>query len=402
MPAPISTMISRFENQIGAIHDQVTEWRRDFHAHPELGFKEIRTAGIVAEELRAFGVDDIAIGLGTTGVVGLIKGKIDGPMIGLRADMDALPMQEQGSHDYRSKTDGKMHACGHDGHTAMLLGTAKILAETRDFAGSVALIFQPGEEGGGGGREMVQEGPFDHFDCETVWGLHNWPDLPFGTFAALDGGVMAGIDYFDITVRGQGTHSGMPHDGVDTVLAAAHIVTALQSVPGRNVSPHETATIGISMFQGSDAYVVMPDEAVLGGSVRYFDAGVRELAEARIRTLANGIASGFGAEAIIDYRKNYPPVVNPERETAIAAKVAASLTGPDNVIRDHDPCMAGEDFSFMLNARPGNYIWMGTKHPDHHSGKLHYPDYNFNDAAIPIGIGYWLALVDRLLPSNAP
>ena len=393
-------MTSRHDNRIGAINRQVTEWRHDLHANPELGFEEVRTAGIVAEKLRAFGVDDVVTGMGKTGVVGVIRGRSEGPMIGLRADMDALPMQERGDVAYQSRVDGKMHACGHDGHTAMLLGTAKILAETRDFAGSVMVIFQPAEEGGGGGRVMVEDGMFDRFDCETVWGLHNWPDLPLGTFASLDGNVMAGIDYFDIALRGQGTHSGMPHEGIDTVLAAAHIVTALQSVPGRNVSPHETATIGISMFRGSDAYVVMPDEAVIGGSVRYFDAGVRELAEARIRTLATGIAAGFGAEAMIDYRKNYPPVVNPQAEAEIAAAVAGGLVGTDQIIRKHDPCMAGEDFSFMLNARPGNYIWMGTQHPDHPSGKLHYPDYNFNDAAIPIGIGYWLALVDHLLPVN--
>ena len=401
MASSTTAMTSRFSNRIGAIHDMVTEWRHDIHAHPELGFEETRTAGFVEQSLRAFGVDDIVTGLGKTGVVGLIRGRTDGPVIGLRADMDALPMQERGDPAYRSTIDGKMHACGHDGHTAMLLGAARILAETRDFAGAVALIFQPAEEGGGGGRVMVEDGMFDRFDCQTVWGLHNWPDLPLGTFAALDGGTMAGIDYFDIAVRGQGTHSGMPHDGVDTVLAAAHIVTALQSVPGRNVSPHDTATIGISMFRGSDAYVVMPEETVIGGSVRYFDAAVRELAENRIRTLARGIASGFGAEADIDYRKLYPPVVNPARETAIAADVAGGLVGREQVLRTHEPCMAGEDFSFMMEARPGNYIWMGTAHPDHRSGKLHYPDYDFNDAAIPIGIGYWLALVDHLLPIGA-
>ena len=389
---------SRHHNRIAAIHDQVTEWRRDLHTHPEIGFEEHRTAGIVADKLRAFGVDEVMTGIATTGVVGIIHGRTAGPMIGLRADMDALPMQEHSDLPYKSVNPGKMHACGHDGHTSMLLGTAQILAETRDFAGSVALIFQPAEEGGGGGRVMVEEGLFDRANCQSVWGLHNWPDMDLGTFASIAGGVMAGIDYFDITVRGQGTHAGMPHDGVDTVLAAAHLVTAVQSVPGRNVSPHDTATIGVSMFKGSDAYVVMPDEAVIGGSVRYFDPAVRDLAEARIRSLATGIAEGFGAEAVIDYRKNYPPAINPAPEAETAAAIAAGLVGADRVIREHEPCMAGEDFSFMLNERPGNYIWMGSSTPDHASGKLHYPDYNFNDRAIPYGIGYWLALVDRLLP----
>ncbi|MEQ8332405.1 M20 aminoacylase family protein [Nisaea sp.] len=397
----IPAFSSRHHNRISALHSDVTEWRRDLHAHPETGFEEVRTAGIVAEKLKAFGVDEIMTGIATTGVVGIVRGRAKGPMIGLRADMDALPMQEVGDVPYKSTVPGKMHACGHDGHTAMLLGTAKLLAESRDFAGSVALIFQPAEEGGGGGRVMVEEGLFEKANCETVWGLHNWPDLPLGTFCPLAGPTMAGIDYFDIAVRGQGTHAGMPHDGVDTVLAAAHLVTAIQSVPGRNVSPHKTATIGVSMFKGSDAYVVMPDEAVIGGSVRYFEPGVRDLAEERIRALATGIAEGFGCEAVIDYRKNYPPAINPPAEAGIAAEIATAVVGADRVIREHDPCMAGEDFSFMLNERPGNYIWMGTAAPDHKSGKLHYPDYNFNDASIPLGIGYWMALVDTLLPSNA-
>ena len=397
----IAPLISnRHHNRVAAIHDDVTEWRRDLHTNPEIGFEEVRTAGIVAEKLHSFGVDEVITGMATTGVVGIVHGRSPGPMIGLRADMDALPMQEHNDLPYRSVVDGKMHACGHDGHTAMLLGTAKILAETRDFAGSVALIFQPAEEGGGGGRVMVEEGLFERANCETVWGLHNWPEMPLGTFCPLAGPTMAGIDYFDITIRGQGTHAGMPHDGVDTVLAAAHLVTAIQSVPGRNVSPHETATIGVSMFKGSDAYVVMPDEAVIGGSVRYFDAAVRDLAEERIRSLADGIARGFGAEAVIDYRKNYPPAINPAAEAEVAAGIAAGLVGAEHVIREHEPCMAGEDFSFMLNERPGNYIWMGSASPDHASGKLHYPDYNFNDAAIPYGIGYWLALVDTLIPAE--
>jgi hippurate hydrolase len=392
---------SRHHNRITTLQSEIARWRQDFHAHPELGFNEVRTSAIVAEKLHGFGVDEVVTGVATTGVVGIIRGRQPGPMIGLRADMDALPMQEHNDLSYRSSTDGVMHACGHDGHTAMLLGTAKLLADSRDFNGSVALIFQPAEEGGGGARVMVDEGLFDQFDCQSVWGLHNWPELPLGTFCSITGPVMAGIDYFDITIRGQGTHAGMPHDGVDTVLAAAHLVTAIQSVPGRNISPHETATIGVSMFKGSDAYVVMPDETVIGGSVRYFDDRVRQLAEDRIRNLANGIAQGFGAEAVIDYRKNYPPAINPSAEADMAADVAGTLVGEQQIIREHQPCMAGEDFAFMLNQRPGNYIWMGTASDHHASGKLHYPDYNFNDAAIVYGVGYWLALVDRELVGNS-
>ncbi len=388
---------SRHHNRIRDLHDEITAWRRDLHMHPEIGFQETRTAGIVAEKLRAFGVDEVITGMATTGVVGIIKGDRDGPMIGLRADMDALPMQEHTDLPYKSQNPGAMHACGHDGHTAMLLGAAKILAETRDFAGSVALIFQPAEEGGGGGGVMVREGLFDRADCQSVWGLHNWPGMPLGQFCALAGPIMAGIDYFDITIRGQGTHAGLPHLGVDTVLAASHLVTAIQSVPGRNVSPHDTATIGVSMFKGSDAYVVMPDEATIGGSVRYFDPDTRDMAEARIRSLAEGIAKGFGAEAVIDYRKNYPPTINHAAETDLAAQAAAALVGEAGVLRESEPCMAGEDFSFMLNERPGNYIWMGTDQPGRNNAMVHYPTYDFNDAAIPLGVGYWLGLVDHLL-----
>ncbi|MFD1510840.1 M20 aminoacylase family protein [Lacimonas salitolerans] len=398
MTAP--ALNSRHHNRITDLHPEITAWRRDLHTHPEIGFQEVRTAGIVADKLKEFGVDEIITGMATTGVVGIIKGERDGPMIGLRADMDALPMKEHTDVPWKSVNPGAMHACGHDGHTAMLLGAAKILAETRDFAGSVAVIFQPAEEGGGGGGVMVREGLFDRADCQSVWGLHNWPGMPLGQFCALSGPIMAGIDYFDITIKGQGTHAGLPHKGVDTVLAASHLVTAIQSVPGRNVSPHETATIGVSMFKGSDAYVVMPDEATIGGSVRYFDAATRDMAEARIRSLANGIASGFGAEAIIDYRKNYPPTVNHADETDTAAQVAGALVGTDCVLRESEPCMAGEDFSFMLNVRPGNYIWMGTDQPDRKNAMVHYPDYDFNDAAIPVGVGYWLGLVDQLLAKD--
>ncbi len=389
---------SPHHNRIAAIHPEVTAWRRDLHAHPETGFEEERTARIVAQKLREFGVDEVIEGIARTGVVGIIRGQGEGEMIGLRADMDALPMQERGQAPHRSTVDGKMHACGHDGHTAMLLGAAKLLAESRAFSGSVAVIFQPAEEGGGGGRVMVEEGLFARAPCRSVWGLHNFPGVPLGSFAALEGGTMAGIDYFDITIRGQGGHAGVPHEATDTVLAAAHLVTAIPSISARNVPPHETVTIGVAKLRGADAHVIMPEEAAIGGSLRWFDEEARALAERRLRQLAARIAESFDCEAVIDYRRLYPSTINPPQEPRLAAQAAATLVGSDNVIRNHAPCMAGEDFSFMLNARPGHYIWMGVDAPDHVSGRLHYPDYDFNDAAIPYGIGYWLALVEKLLP----
>lgn len=395
MPAP--HIAHRHQNRIAGVHEEATAWRRDLHAHPEIGFEEVRTSGVVVEKLREFGVDEIITGLARTGVLGIIKGRADGPMIGLRADMDALPMPDHKSVPYRSTIENRMHGCGHDGHTAMLLAAAKILCETRDFAGSVALIFQPAEEGLGGGREMVEDGLFDRAPCESVWGLHNWPGVPLGQFAALTGPVMAGVDYFDIKIRGQGAHAGMPHEGVDTVLAACHIVTAFQSVASRNVPPHEAVAIAVPRIRGATAYHVLPDEAEIGGSVRYFDAGVREVMERRLRALATQIADGFGAEAVIDYRRNYPPTLNPAPEAEIAAEIAGGLVGAENIIREIPPCMAAEDFSFMLNKRPGHYIWMGVDQEGHTDARLHHPDYDFNDAAIPVGIGYWLAVVDRLL-----
>jgi len=399
MDAAPTALETRHHNRIADLAPEAAAWRHDLHRHPEIGFEERRTAAFVAERLRAFGVDEVIEGIARTGVVGLIRGRAEGPAIGLRADMDALPMQERNAFDHASTIPGRMHACGHDGHTAMLLAAARVLAETRDFAGTVAVIFQPAEEGGGGGREMMEDGLVARTGIASVWGLHNWPGLPLGTFATLEGPVMAGIDYFDVSVRGQGTHAGTPHNGADTVLAAAHLVTTIQSVPGRSLPPTAVATVGVSMFKGADAHVIMPAEAKIGGSVRYFDPAARDRAEARIRTLATSVAAAFECEAAIDYRRNYPPCLNPGPEREIAAEVAAGLVGEARVIREHEPSMAGEDFAFMLDERPGHYVWMGTASPDHRSGALHYPDYDFNDAAIPHGVAWWLALVDRLLPA---
>ncbi|MEM9147503.1 MAG: amidohydrolase [Pseudomonadota bacterium] len=387
----------RHANRIGEALPRITAWRRDFHAHPEIGFEEERTAGFVADRLRAMGCDRVLTGLGRTGVVGVVEGRGEGPTIGLRADMDALPMPEAKTVPHRSARPNAMHGCGHDGHTAMLLGTAEILCQTRDFRGRVALIFQPAEEGLGGAREMIADGLFDAVPCASVWGLHNWPGLPLGQFAALDGPVMAGVDYFDIRVCGTGAHAGMPHEGVDTVLAACHVVTAFQSIASRAVPPHAAVAIAVPRFSGATAYHVLPDVTEIGGSVRYLDAETRTVMEARMRALASQIAEGFGARAEIDYRRNYPPTVNHGAETALAAEVAQGLTGAPTLGPGLAPCMAAEDFSFMLERVPGHYIWMGVDQAGHTPAKLHHPEYDFNDNAIPYGIGYWLALVDRLL-----
>ncbi len=388
----------RHQNRIMGIEAEATAWRRDLHAHPEIGFEEVRTSGIVAAKLREFGCDEVLTGMARTGVVGIVKGKGEGPMIGLRADMDALPMPDKADVPYRSTFENRAHTCGHDGHTSMLLAAAKILCETRDFRGSVALIFQPAEEGMGGGREMVADGLFRAAPCETVWGLHNWPGAPLGAFTTIDGPIMAGVDYFDIFIRGVGTHAGTPHLGCDTVLAAGAMIGALQSVASRAAPPTEAATISVTRLNAATAYHVIPDETEIGGSLRYVNPALRPVMEAKLKTVAKGVAEAFGGEAAIDYKVNYPPTINPAKEAALARDVAAGMVGARHVSAEAETCMAAEDFSFMLNERPGNYIWMGVDQPGHTAAKLHDPNYDFNDKAIPYGVGYWLSLVDRLLP----
>ncbi|MFN3259762.1 MAG: M20 aminoacylase family protein [Pikeienuella sp.] len=392
------TFHHRHQNRIAGLLEEATAWRRDLHAHPEIGFEEKRTAGIVAAKLREFGVDEVHEGLARTGVLGIVRGKGEGPMIGLRADMDALPMPDLKTVPWRSKFENRNHACGHDGHTAMLLAAAKILCETRDFAGSVALIFQPAEEGMGGGKEMVEDGLFRLAPCDSVWGLHNWPGAPLGAFTALAGPVMAGVDYFDIRIRGVGTHAGTPHLGTDTVLAAGHMIAALQSVASRTAPPQEAATISVTRLSAATAYHVVPDTTEIGGSLRYVNPAIRPKMEAQLRAVAKGVAEAFGAVAEIDYRVNYPPTINPAAEADLAAQIAAGLVGAEAVERRAETCMAAEDFAFMLNQKPGHYIWMGVDAPGHTTAKLHHPEYDFNDAAIPYGVAYWLSLADRLLP----
>jgi hippurate hydrolase len=383
-------------NRIADFHDEMTAWRRDFHMHPELGFEEVRTSGIVAEKLKGWGIETHT-GIATTGVVGVIRGnRGDGPTIGLRADMDALPMQEENDFAHKSLNPGKMHGCGHDGHTTMLLGAARYLAETRNFRGTVVVIFQPAEEGGGGGRRMVEEGLFDRFPCDQVFGMHNWPQMPFGTAGIIDGPIMAAADLINITVRGTGAHAAMPHLGIDPVVVASHIVTALQTLVSRSTDPLDSAVISVTKLHAGSAHNVIADNAVLGGTVRTFKPATRDAMEAGIRRVAEGVASAFGASAEVEYRRNYPPTINEKQATEIAARAATRVVGEENVLRDLAPSMGGEDFAFMLEAKPGNYIWLGQAGGPS-ACNVHNPKYDFNDALLPLGASYWVALVEETL-----
>jgi amidohydrolase len=381
-------------------HAELTELRHDLHAHPELAFEENRTASLVAERLAAWGVE-VHRGLATTGVVGVVKGRstASGRGIGLRADMDCLPMQEAGTLAYRSRHEGRMHACGHDGHTAMLLGTARYLAETRNFDGTAVLIFQPAEESGGGAQRLVKDGLFEKFPANAVYALHNWPGLAPGKIAVRPGPMMAGTDDFQITVRGHGGHAAMPHLVVDPVVACAHIISALQTVASRNTSPVDAVVVSVCSMQTSQvgAFNVIPDSVRLAGTVRTFRPETRELAERRLREIATKVAQALGAAAEIEFRRGYPATVNTVREAQFAARVGERIFGPGNVITDAEPTMGGEDFSYLLAERPGAYVWLGQG-----GGPggcyLHNPHFDFNDAVIPLGAGYLAALVEESLP----
>ena len=390
--------------RIRSYHRELTAVRRDIHAHPELAFNEERTSGLVAEKLAGWGIE-VHRGLAKTGVVGVIAGrkKASGRGIGLRADMDCLPMHERNSFEHRSQNEGRMHACGHDGHTTMLLGAARYLAETRNFDGTAYLIFQPAEEGGGGGQVMVKEGLFERFPANEVYGLHNWPGLPPGKLAVRAGPVMAATDEVQITVRGRGGHGAMPHMAVDPVLASAHIITALQSIASRSVSPIDAVVVSICSMATSQVGVfnVIPDHVKLVGTVRSFQPETRELAERRLREIVAHTAQAFGASAEVTYARGYPATVNSAREAQFAAQVGKRLFGADNVITEHEPTMGGEDFSYMLKARPGAYVFLGQGGGEagNMSGcLLHNPNYDFNDDVIPLGAGYLAALVEEALP----
>ena len=381
-------------NRVADLHDEITEWRRDLHAHPELQYDVHRTAGAVSEKLKSFGCDDVVTGLGRTGVVGVIRGrKPGGKVIGMRADMDALPIEEATTVAYKSTVPGKMHACGHDGHTAMLLGAAKYLAETRNFAGTAVVIFQPAEEGGAGARAMMDDGLFDRFGIEEVFGMHNYPGMPIGQFAIRSGPMMASTDTISIDLEGVGGHAAWPHFGVDTVLVGAQIVNQLQSIVARNVDPLHAAVISICMFQAGHTDNVIPQQAKLRGTARALSPKVRDLLQKRVREVVEGTARAYGAKAELTYTTGYPVLVNEERKTAFAAGVAREVAGKDKVNTDCAPLMGAEDFAFMLQERPGAFIYIGNGN----SAQLHNPAYDFNDEAIPVGTSYWVRLAETAL-----
>jgi hippurate hydrolase len=386
-------------DRIRTYHAELTDVRRDLHAHPELAFEESRTSSLVAESLRKWGIETHT-GLAKTGVVGVIKGKANGgKSIGLRADMDCLPMHESNNFSYKSKNEGRMHACGHDGHTTMLLGAARYLAETRNFAGTAYLIFQPAEEGGGGGQVMVKEGLFRKFPADEIYALHNYPGLAPGKIAVRPGPMMAATDELKIQIRGTGGHGAFPHLAVDPVVAAAHVITALQTIASRNVEPVDAVVVSICSMATSQigAFNVIPDAVDLVGTVRTFRPGTRDLAEQKVRLIVSKTAEALGATATIEYTRGYPATVNSERESMFAQRVGERVFGKGNVITDHDPVMGGEDFSFMLQERPGAYVFLGQGGGPNNCF-LHNPGYDFNDEVIPLGAGYLAALIEESLP----
>lgn len=381
-------------NRVAEFHADIAAWRQHIHANPELLYDVHDTAAFVADRLKSFGVDEVVTGIGRTGVVGVIRGKGDSDrVVGLRADMDALPITERTGKPYASANTGKMHACGHDGHTAMLLGAARYLAETRNFDGTVIVIFQPAEEGGGGGRVMVEDGLMERFNISQVFGMHNMPGIALGEFAIRAGGIMAGTDQFAIDIEGHGGHAAMPHLAVDPVIVAAHIVTGLQTLVSRSVDPIRSAVLSVTTVNAGTAYNVIPRTARLTGTVRTLDEEVRVQMEEGIKRLAPQLAQAFGASANVTWMRGYPVTVNAPAQTAFAAEVAREIVGEDRVNAAVDPTMGGEDFAYMLNARPGAYIFLGNGE----SSDLHTDTYDFNDEAIPLGVSYWVRVAERAL-----
>lgn len=383
------------KNRFAELQPEIKAWRRDLHEHPELQFDTHRTAGIVADKLRAFGCDEVVTGVGRTGVVGLIRGKSNtsGKVVGLRADMDALPIPEETGVEYASKAPGKMHACGHDGHTAMLLGAAQYLAETRNFDGTAVVIFQPAEEGGGGGREMCEDGLMARFGIQEVYGMHNWPGIESGQFAIRTGAFFAATDIFDIEIDGKGGHAAFPHQTVDPTVVASHIVLAAQSIASRNADPIEQVVLSITSFEtSSNAFNVIPQKVTMKGTTRTMSAGMRDLVETRLTKIVEGTAENFGAVGRLNYQRNYPVTVNHPDQTEFAAAVAKKVAGDCAVA---EMVMGGEDFAFMLEERPGAYILMGNGP----SARLHHPEYDFNDEIIPAGCSWWAEIVEQRMPA---
>ncbi|MGV1905829.1 M20 aminoacylase family protein [Agrobacterium cavarae] len=381
-------------NRAAELQEEATQWRRHLHQNPEILYDVEETARFVTEKLTAFGVDEIVNGIGRTGVVGVIHGRSkNGRKIGLRSDMDALPVLEETGKPWASLTAGNMHACGHDGHMAMLLGAAKYLCETRNFDGSVVVIFQPAEEGGAGALAMVEDRLMDRFGVDEVYGMHNMPGIPLGQFAIRKGGIMAAPDKFTITVKGRGGHAAQPHRTADPIAIGAQIVTNLQLIASRNADPLRSIVVSVTRFQAGTSHNIIPNEALIAGTVRTLDEEVRDMAEARIRQIAEGIALANGAEAKAEYHRYCPVTVNHPAETDYAAEVARDVVGANNVDADVDPSMAGEDFSYMLKERPGAFIFIGNGD----TAGLHNPSYDFNDEALAYGISYWVKLAEQRL-----
>ena len=382
-------------NRFAELLPEITAWRQDFHAHPELQFDVHRTAGRVAELLRDFGCDEVVEGIGRTGVIGVIRGRADGSgkVVGLRADMDALPIREATGVAYASRNEGKMHACGHDGHTAMLLGAAKYLAETRNFDGTAVMIFQPAEEGGGGGKEMVNDGMMDRWGIQEVYGMHNMPGIPVGQFAIRPGAIMAAADQFDIIVTGKGGHAAKPHECIDTTVVAAHIIVAAQTIASRTVDPLKQVVVSICTVQtDSTAHNVIPQVVKMRGTVRTMDPAVQDQVEQRLKEIVEGTALALGAKAELVYQRGYPVTINTPENTGFAVAVAREVSG--QVDAATPPLMGAEDFSFMLNERPGAYIFLGNGD----TAMVHHPAYNFDDNAIPFGSSWYVGMVETRMP----
>ena len=377
-------------------HKVFTEIRRTIHQHPETAFEEIKTADLIAAELNSYGIE-VHRGLAKTGVVGVLRSGTGGPSIGLRADMDALHLEEKNTFSHCSAHEGRMHACGHDGHTTMLLAAAKCLAVQKNFQGTVNFIFQPAEENEGGGKVMVDEGLFDQFPMDSVYGMHNIPGIAFGSFALRPGAMMAGYDRFDITIQAKGGHAAMPDKCIDPIVIASNLVAALNTIVSRNLNPMHSAVVSVTKIAAGDTYNVIPDTAVLAGTVRYFDPEDQAIVQKRLRDMATNITKAYGASAVVEYRIGYPPTLNSEKETAECAEVLEDIFGADRVDTDPEPLMAGEDFAFMLQKKPGCYVWAGNGAEGPHACMVHNPHYDFNDGLIPIGALYWVRLVEKLL-----